>query len=246
MLRTIAILLAIMLAGCARIHYARMRGDPAPTVTISIIEFTPPPGTPALYDSIQADSIIYLPAGKRFSAWVKADGRNGVGSLYVEAKVGGTITEGATIQDHIDNMGTVAASLVILGVDGSGNPGNIPIFFELTTGQSGSLTARAAAPDLTTKQIVLNLVTQCPCPDGSVFDRQCDCGCLSQTDPALPPQYSDYFDQPVCGTMCCKSGYQCSSSQQTCGLPSQSVCESGAICLDPRFPVCRGNTCFPF
>lgn len=52
-------------------------------------------------------------------------------------------TATATIQDHIDTKGYVAASLSILGVDGAGNPGALPILIELTSGQSATLIARA-------------------------------------------------------------------------------------------------------
>jgi hypothetical protein len=214
-LLTLVIVLA-SLAGCARIPYVSMRHDPAPVVTISVLKLSPP----SVYESTQSDETVLLPTGQSFSAWVKAEGKNGVGLLSLQATVDGVLTATATVQDHIDSQGKVAASLLILGVDGNGNPGNMPISLKISQGQSASITARATAPDLTPTQVVLKLLSTCPCPLGSIFDKHCDCGCGTQPDLALPAQYSEGPFLPLCGTTCCKMGEQCQQPQNMCGLSS--------------------------
>jgi hypothetical protein len=103
----------------------------------------------------------------------------------------------------------------------------------ISQGQSASITARATAPDLTPTQVVLKLLSTCPCPLGSIFDKHCDCGCGTQPDLALPAQYSEGPFLPLCGTTCCKMGEQCQQPQNMCGLSSPSA---GSRLLKPEAP----------
>lgn len=247
-MRLSTLLTVALMCACAfpRIPWVEGRFDPVPTIKIYLIDPSAGAGQ-NIYREVTSDASVLITPGLALSALVRADGRNGVGSLNVEAKVDGNLTAAATVLDHIDSNGYVASTLVISGTDGAGGLGPQPIRFQLADGQTGALYVRASTPLGSAREITVQFTTTCPCPFGTVFDKFCNCGC--QPGVSNPtPKLVDPLPAPMCGFSCCAIGERCRQSDQRCALPvdPRSTCPSGSVCTNPAFPICRFDFCYPY
>jgi hypothetical protein len=244
----VALLSCLMaLSACVpnRIPFEQDARDTAPAIKISLIDLPTNSGAASVYEEVGHSRTLYVAPGKKLGVLVRADGVNGVVELAVETRVAGALTASAIARDEVDGNGTIAAWLLIVGTDGAGGSGDVPIAVQLSEGQSATVVATALAPQNQGSEIRVDLTTDCGCPFGTTFDRNCNCGCLA-TGPAPTQELTIAPLLPMCGVTCCKVGDQCQQPSQICGpsLPPQSRCDDGSVCTDPEFPYCRLGWCY--
>ena len=240
----LAIASSFLIGGCAvRVNIPReARLDQPPTIHIySVVLNT---GFVSQDHVTNSTTVLAKPATS-MQLFAHAENPGGVSSFVMTIQRAGVPPETIAVSQMPIADGTAWNRLDIVGGDGAGGPGNMPILLSMPPTPSLSDAAAVLATALNfhgqTASVTIKYVTDCGCPPGSDVDIDCSCRCPGVT----------FGGAGVCGTRCCAPGESCCGDKcilpgESCAncLPSWTPCNGG--CCSPLAPVCRAGLCYPF